>query len=167
MKTGCIQTRHQTRLKTFCHTKRQTNASCKQMGMWSQSFSVAMLVAMLAYVITHLRKEEHAPTFQHTWFYLFILADRVRTSTTEQSNHLKHKHTTYKHDVVVYQSLHILETLCSHLEACPPFTKLNITDSVDYYVGKLTCMGNRSRKSTEHAAHMISKSNVNISLITK
>lgn len=28
----------------------------------SRSFSVAMLVAMFVYVITHLRKDDHAPT---------------------------------------------------------------------------------------------------------
>lgn len=43
----------------------------------SRSFSVAMLVAMFVYVITHLRKKDHAQTFQrerpaHVFFNFYL-----------------------------------------------------------------------------------------------
>lgn len=43
----------------------------------SRSFSVPMLVAMFIYVITHLRKDDHALTFQRMYFIISIYSSTV------------------------------------------------------------------------------------------
>lgn len=84
---------------------------------------------------------------QHTYFPIFsclllLRTVAVRNCSIEDSIHVKPKYKKHepaylKGFVVVYQSLHSLEPLCVEY-AHPLFTILNITDSVYYYVEKLT-----------------------------